>query len=100
METNEVKTLLAERDDLQRRLDAARANAQTILGELDRAKAERDELLAACKEAAEAARLAAIHQDPDGADCPWYARLRAAIAHCDHSADGGKMIEGGKDGGQ
>jgi hypothetical protein len=39
-------------------------------------------LLMAAKEAEEAARLAGIHQHPDGGNLPWYARLKAAIAAC------------------
>lgn len=38
------------------------------------------DLLDACEESVEAARLAGIHQDPDGADLPWYVRACAAIA--------------------
>ena len=40
-------------------------------------------LLQAAKEAEEAARLAGIHQTLDADDCPWYAKLKAAIAKCE-----------------
>jgi hypothetical protein len=43
------------------------------------------DLLSACKEAEEAARLAGIHQSPDGGDCPWYARLKAAITKAEEA---------------
>jgi len=56
--------------------DRIAANATFIV----RACNSHDKLLEACQEAEEAARLAGIHQMPDGRDCPWYTALKAAIA--------------------
>ena len=95
---DELKRVKGARNDLQRRLDAARANALTILNEHDRARAERDELLAACKLALFAATSG--KEEPDaGKPLTDFFRddfrrevantLRAAIAR----AEGGKAVK-------
>ena len=92
---DELKRVKGARNDLQRRLDAARANQQTILAELARVKGERDELLTACKLALFAATSG--KEEPDaGKPLTDFFRddfrrevantLRAAIAR----AEGGK----------